>query len=387
MLKTTISLFALLCILSSTSHLSAQTTFSITGKVYSQKDSSALSNAHIFLDGTSIGTTSNDEGEFKFTFDREHYKGHRFVVTYLSKKPFHTKLSQLNAEYLYIYLKEDPALLAEVQVSSLSAKEIMRLAVDHIEKNYSSSSLNFDLHYKEFRSRNDSALTYMEIASNLISEGFSNKRSDRNYNKVSIKGKRTSINRDDQYDGENGLFVVFWCNWAKNYITKKALRKYNYKNLGLTNYQDHKVYKIEAIRSNQGGTTHIYIDQNSYAFVAFQYQFENKELDMENLNGTWGFTKGNLELLFRNNGEYWHIASIDDFRESIDSDGDRFSSKRSIRIVNVSENVQLDDPNKINHTTNLFDYSHSYNPEFWNTYNAPLPSKFEIDFIERLKRK
>jgi hypothetical protein len=365
----------------------ALSNISIRGKVFNQKDSSVLSNAHIFLDGTSIGTTSNDDGEFKFTFDREHYKGHIFVVSYLSKEPFHIKVSQLNSEYLDIYLEENPTLLDEVQVSSLSAEEIMRLAVNHLEQNYSSSPLNFDLHYKEFRSRNDSALSYMEIASNLISEGFSNKRSGRNYNKVSIKGKRTSINLDDEYDGENGLFVVFWCNWAKNYITKKALKKYTYKNLGLTNYQDYKVYKIEAVQPNQIGLTHIYIDQESIAFLAFQHQFENKELDIENLNGNWGFTKVKLELQFRNNGDYWHITSIDDFRKSLDSNGSLSTSNRSIRVVDVTEDLQLDDRSKINSSTNLFEYPLAYDKEFWNNYNAPIPTTFEIDFIERLKRK
>jgi hypothetical protein len=380
-------LFTFLFFLSSIFDVTAQSNFSIQGKVFNQEDSAVLSNAHIFLDGTSIGTTSNDEGEFKFTFNKNNYQENIFVVSYLSKKPFHIKVSKLNSQYLNIYLEEDPSLLAEVQVSSLRAKEIMRLAVNNIEKNYSSSELNYDLHYKEFRSRNDSALSYMEIASNLISEGFSNKRSGKNYNDVSIKGKRTSVNLEEEYTGKNGLFVVFWCHWAKNYITKKALRKYTYKNLGLTNYQDHKVYKIEAFRPNQRGTTHIYIDQKSYAFVAFQIQLEDKGLTVEDLKGNWGFKKFNLILQFRNNGDYWHIARIDDCRETIHLNGDFFASKRSIRVVNVTEDLQLDSQSKINSSTNLFDYPLEYEKEFWKTYNAPLPSTFEMDFIERLKIK
>jgi len=179
------------------------------------------------------------------------------------------------------------------------------------------------------------------------------------------------------YQGGNGLFVAFWVNWARGFLSKKALKKYSFEYEGLTNYRDKEVYQISVIKPNKNGKTYLYISKDDYAILAIDTHFNNSMKSKAEANETWWFLELKLHIDFHQRGSTFYINAINDYRKSMNSKGQTFELTRTIRVLDVKNISKLSNKHKITPETDLFSYSIPFEGEFWQNYNAPLETKAE----------
>ncbi len=363
----------------------AQQFKTIQGRIFSYNDSIPLYNAHIYLVNKNLGTTSNEDGWFKINIPNNLIT-ETLIVSSVGYGNFLIDLSKNLKDTSYIYLVPSITTLDEVTVTAIDGRDIIKEAIDKLPVNYPQKDILSDLHYKEIAKKDSNYVRYLEIAVDFISKGFDNRIIGReNYKDVFIKGKRASYDYDSTNKGENGLFIVYWLNWARSYLTKKALKKYQYEYEGTTTYNGNDVYKISSKRANSSGSALLYISPDDYAIVAIDFYLNNDTQKQPNGNQKWWFLKLQLHVDFRKVEGLWYINSIDDHRISMDPYGHTHESRRSIRVLNI-KNIKLALTHKIKPETDLFNYPIDYDPQFWRTYNAPLETDEEIRIKMKLER-
>lgn len=364
----------------------AQQFKTIQGRVFSQNDSIPLYNAHIYLVNKNLGTTSNEEGWFKINVPNN-LTEETVVVSFTGYSNFLIDLSENLKDTSYIYLFPSITTLGEVTITAIDGKEIVKRAIEKMPINYPQVDILSDLHYKEILKIDSSYVRYLEIAADFVTKGFDNKKVGReNYKDVFIKGKRASYNYDSAYNGENGLFIVYWLNWARGFLTKGALRECQYEYEGTTTYNGNNVYKIASKRPNSSASALLYISPDDYAVVAIVSYLNNDNQKQPKGNEKWWFLKLQLHVDFRKVEGLWYINSIDDHRVSLHTNGRMHESRRSIRVLDVKNTRKLPLAHKIKPETDLFNYPINYDPQFWRTYNAPLETEEEIRIKKKLER-
>lgn len=103
--------FLFLLLLCSFGNIFAQTT--ITGKIVDETNN-LLEGAQVFFNNTTVGTTSNEKGEFNLKIDEGNYV---LVVSFLGKKTVKIPINTSNKQsFLNITLQEDNNLLDEVVI-------------------------------------------------------------------------------------------------------------------------------------------------------------------------------------------------------------------------------------------------------------------------------
>lgn len=364
----------------------AQQFKTIQGRIFSYNDSIPLYNAHIYLVNKNLGTTSNEDGWFKINIPNN-LTTETLIVSSVGYSNFLIDLSENLKDTSYIYLVPSITTLGEVTITAIDGKEIVKRAIEKLPFNYPQVDILSDLHYKEILKIDSNYVRYLEIAADFVTKGFDNRMIGReNYKDVFIKGKRASYNYDSTYNGENGLFIVYWLNWARGYLTKEALKKYQYEYEGTTSYNGDNVYKISSKRPNSSASALLYISPDDYAVIAIDSYLNNDTQKQPKGNQKWWFLKLHLHVDFRKVEGLWYINSIDDLRISTNANGGIHELKRSIRVLDVKSTKKLPLTHRIKPETDLFNYPINYDPQFWRTYNAPLETEEEIRIKKKLER-
>jgi len=152
----------------------AQNQFRISGKILFEEDSSVIYNAHIAVKGTSYGTTSNEDGLFLLNFNNKQLND-TLIISYLGYEYFTIAISEvIKKKDIKVYLHTKTMTLDDIVFKAIDAKEIVKKAINQIPTNYSKEKRLYDIHYKEIKKQDSSFVSYLEVAADLVSKGFSN---------------------------------------------------------------------------------------------------------------------------------------------------------------------------------------------------------------------
>lgn len=367
-------IYSILIVLTALS-ASAQDYFTFHGKVLGQSDSLPIYNCNIYIDGEGIGTTTNDDGFFRLTFPSE-YLDKNLVVSFIGYESYHIRANEAANSNFIVYLDQQIAMLNEVTITSIDPKDVVERAIKEIPNNYPQTKSTYDIFYKEIGKVNNNYYRFQEIAASLYSEGFNQKNVGRKDYPLWIHGKRSSHNYHSNSDGGNGLFVIYWLNWAKGFLTKKALKNYFFEFEGRYRYENIETYKIKVTRPDWDSETVIYIDVDDYAIVYMESNYQNFDQTKPKVDDTWFSKEYNLEVSFREIDDLWYINRIYDYRHNGLRNDSSIQITRSLYINNV-RTEKLDHKHKITPETDLFNYPIPFDPKFWKDYNAPLESEKE----------
>ncbi len=129
----------------------------------------------------------------------------------------------------------------------------------------------------------------------------------------------------------------------------------------------------------------MYITTDTYALVAINQGYKNDDRTIPKT--MFYFTKWYEYVDFVKLADgYWYINTINDFRESINVEGNITEMKRLIRLTKINEDWEFKEKNKITRETDLYKYPVVYNPTFWQNYNAPPETEEEKRIKVELKR-
>lgn len=347
--------------------------FAIEGKILSQADSVPVSNSHVYISTSSIGTISNENGGFKIHVPRR-FLNDTLTVSSVGFKNLLIPIDSIKNPLTY-YLLPEVTSLPEITITPHDALGIIKKAVSKFSDNYSQKKMLYDIYYRETLKINSKYFRYIEVSGELVDKGFNNVASGiKDYKRATIKAKRINHSIDSAYKSRNGLFVVYWLNWAKGLLTQHALNNYYFEFHGTTTYDNNPVTIISIKRPDNMIRNLVYVNDNDFAIILIKSTLDNevqiKPKDREN----WWFLRLDLHVDFRSTNNGWFINSISDYRKEMNANGQVREAHRTINVVDIRSELKLSSPHKLEVETDLFAYPIQYDSAFWNSYNVPLDS-------------
>lgn len=382
----------------STEGLSQNAPTIITGKIVDDKTNEPLLLASIYLEGTSVGTTSNAEGIFEFHIPRG-IGSKQVVISMIGYVSVTKKPSAFVAEEV-VRLKESLIELDEVVVSTskpLTAKQVVKRAYESLSKNYPTEPYILEGFVRDLQKEDTSYVELLECAIKL------------RYQKYDVKAEPTvelqEIRRSyiaDQHpwnegmDRKNSIVDLIEDDFIRfDYGPIKVSRGWKYELASVLPFGDRLVYKIVATNP-PFRKAQLYIDTDSFAFVTIEYsrakargRFYKRRLSSGQQEIAYHIIlqyqefEGKWYLKYQKEEDTWAIF------KGLESNRLLFTKypKKELFI----NKIITDDIEKYPFQANL-DVNNSvesqagpYNPAFWKYYNAPVATQQLSRIEEYLK--
>lgn len=260
----------------------AQQKITISGKIIDAETLEPLPFASIGLRGKPIGTVSNLEGEFDFHIPVE-YKNDLLTISMLGYVDLSGPVNQLLGKDSMVFkMKKAAQLLDEVIIQdSLTAEEVLRIAISRIALNYPDEPYVLEGFYRDLKKLGGTYFSLLEAAVKIYDENYEEpKNKYRLRERVSLIEVRKSLGYDNKFtrffDEVNLLEDLLLHNPVKyrHFPNDKEFFS-SLRRMKNTYYNGHQVFVIRQIR---GPKLKLFIDTETYAFL----RVEN-EISYENL--------------------------------------------------------------------------------------------------------
>lgn len=252
--------FFLCCILIPFSlGVSAQTPILLSGSVTDASTGKPLPYAAISIAGSTLGTTTNDDGAFQFAMTGDHASD-TIYVSYLGYKLYKDKIANLVQPSLNISLEPVSLFLSEVEIVGITPEEVIRRVVAEIPANYGTDTLILTAFIRSQKMVNTRLAEFTEAVVDDLKTGYRLYRSgdlNRRHRDSNIpqlmKGRVVSdtvlVNAMGDAGREAGcLSCNFFFDIAEFYhntiLDEKKLRYYNLRMEEMSNPYGGKIYHI-----------------------------------------------------------------------------------------------------------------------------------------------
>lgn len=357
--------------------LAAQEPIAISGRIIDSVNTASLPFAQIALCNSTIGTVSNDDGQFflqipsgqlhdTLYFSYLGYEMARFCVSGL-----------VNRENL-IRLKPKEVSLKEVEVVALTPQEVLRRTFDRISENYGSDSVLLTAFYRSQKFAGKKLAEYAEAVIEDMKAGYfaqnsfnDNKEALQHSNSTRlVKGRVVSDTSLVNSLGDVGkmagcLGCIFMTDPAENnfrtILDEEVFRFYSLKMEEIANPEGGKIYHIwyDQLKKNmKGHKGELFIDGSCFALIkmkqspsfnAFEQFEKEKYRKTYFINNTGGWI-GEMPLINRTvvyskrNGS-WYLSAVHDeqwvtFTQSFSGQKIRMGFKNDLVITDVTRDLQ-----------------------------------------------
>src|SRR4030042_5111325 len=366
--------------------------------------------ANVYLDGTSIGTVTNSEGEFILKVPKN-VKNDVLGIAYLGYKNELIPLKNLESSNNFIILEPSPIPIEEVIIRQSDPLELIMAAIRNIKNNYPNTPEQQVGFYRETIKQNRN---YVEVAEAVLDVYKSSYIDDFDYDRVKIyKGRKTQdVRKMDTvlFKFQGGPQTAFLLDIVKtpgNLLYEDMLEYYNFKLTGITKINDKESYIIEFDQKEnvdfplyQG---RIYLDVKTLAIAGVDFRFSDKGIDLagaelvrkkpvsmrldvesgnylvnyREMNGKWYLNHVRSELVFKCKWEKKLFSSIYTtmFEMAVtDRDSEKVNQYKFKEAAKMSD-VFADQVN------------YFADEDFWGEYNYIKPDESIENAMSRLNRR
>jgi hypothetical protein len=152
-----------------------QQVITLTGKVVDSESKKSVSFASVGIQGKSLGTITNEEGEFDLHLP-ESLRTHRLFITCMGYEGFALPVNQWEqTERKTVLLKPATYQLAEVEVQAkkpLTAREIVQQARHSIANNYPDKPFKMSAYFRTYLKVNDRYTWFTDAALDIYDKGY-----------------------------------------------------------------------------------------------------------------------------------------------------------------------------------------------------------------------
>ncbi len=380
----------------------AQQELVIAGMVLNVKNSEPIPFANIGIEGTAIGTVSNNQGSYELHFDKKHLRDGVLVVSCVGYGAYRVPLTSIRTpQKHFIELNPKAYLLSSITVRprELSAYEIMEIAIRRISINYVNKPYLLDGFYREYFKENGHYAAFAESAVSIYDA--------ENYNFQDIKDRETiRINQlrvSDIYNkGDYVLYidlhyalrgnvmrnVAYW----KKYIKRARYELESLSMDSISYYGNDFVYCVGyQMKSKRKGTYEgrFYVRTRDFAIVRAEITAHNR-IKGRHSNGlpqksktvmTYKQHEGKLYLSYINAS---HEVKFKSKKEEYDL---LFFSELLVNDIQT-DNFQPILPNEMMESKSIF-YQPRYrtfDEDYWKNYNLFESSEANDSIISDLER-
>jgi hypothetical protein len=199
--------------------------FGIKGRVVDSTSGNPLSFAQISLHHTGLGTTTNEEGNFRLDIPAVN-RGDTLLIYYLGYETRKIPVKTCLVSPVEISLKPIMLQLSEVDVVGLTAQEVIRRAVARIPANYGKDPLILTAFIRSQKSVNNKLAEYTEAIIETLKNGYylykpgeSEKKHKQSNIPLLLKGRVTSDTNLVNAMGDVGRNVgCLGCNFINDLV-------------------------------------------------------------------------------------------------------------------------------------------------------------------------
>lgn len=374
----------------------------ILGYVLDKQTNEPIVFASIYLKGQGIGTTSNNEGYFKFHLPSD-YKSNPIVISMIGYESLEKNANDFDTNQK-IYLSPTITSLDEIVITSakkkkLTAKQIVKKAYKEIEKNYPSEPYILEGFVRDLQKEDETYVAYLECATKFLYKGITTKREPQvellavrtNYLAQQHPWNENSERKNSIIDLVEDEFIRF------DYGPIKGKNAWNYEMEGIVPYQNGMVYKIKGIdRPFQSAT--LFIDTETFAFVKIELLRQSKN------NRYWRnrFTNGAQQIAYHVIFEYQEYKGKMYLKYQKEEDTWRIYNgltskkvlftkypKKELFINKIIIDNVSSYPFKRNMdiSASIENQSEMNRPNFWNSYNIPQQTEAQSKILAELQNR
>ncbi|OJJ14473.1 hypothetical protein BKI52_42590 [marine bacterium AO1-C] len=270
-----LSLILLLLFVQNSLFAQSNTQIVVQGTIYAQATKKPLPFATIAIQGQTIGTISNQKGQFLLRIPSK-FNNASLVLSHIGYKSQRLGIQQIVNIKSY-YLEEDAQVLQEVVVTGLTAPTIIRKALDKIPENYYAKPYTHQGFYRLTTQKEDKEYIQASEASFEVYNARPTNKNQLKLNKMrAIKHERLMENMELRLQPAS-IFESDIVQHLDDFrlLNKKGLKNHIFKLKGMRTYEGAQVYVIEFDQrpgwKKPGYKGEFWIDTQSFAFVWFDF--------------------------------------------------------------------------------------------------------------------
>jgi len=383
------------------------TYISLNGKVMDRMTGTPLSYANIGVYNKSIGTISNEDGEFVLKLHRRHLND-TLVVSYMGYKNRLIPIDQY-PDSSVIKLEEKLYTIQEVIVRTFDADLIMNEALARIGENYYFKPITATGFYRESIKRKDKYTSLSEAVVDMYKPYNKIFQSPRI--KILKSRKSTDVSRQDSITLKlkAGLEAVLLLDIVRenlSFFNSNSFQNYKYNVANISHFDDHNTYVVEFSPARKTEMTlytgKLYIDVKTLALVSAEFHLNKENLSKIAssliIKKKWDINvnpqsvhyyvsyrriknkyflnqiRGDLSFKVRRRNQLF----ADDFQVTFDM----FVSSVDTTRVSKFEHGEFFKPHKV-----FIEQVNDYDPLFWGEYNYIKPDEPIRETVSKLGSK
>lgn len=381
-----------LCFFSS---LKGQNNFtSLSGLLQDRQTQEPLSFASIYILGTTVGTSSNAEGDFVFHVPTA-LSNDTVVISLIGYKTIQKKLTEFDSGEVLL-LDKSTLELAEVVVTAekrLTAKQIVQKAYQSMPQNYPSEPYILEGFVRDLQNEDEQYVEFMECALKMRYQKYDLARRP----SVELQAVRRSyIAKKHPWnkgrDRKNVIVDIVEDDFIRyDYGPIRAKGGWKYEVESVLPFDNRFVYKITAI-DKPFQTAILYIDTESFAFVRMELTRKtHKGRSWRRRMGSgqkqvyyhvifeYQEHEGKMYLKYQKEEDSWEIYKNTESNKLLFT---QYPKKELFinKVITTEVDQYAFKPN-LQIDKSVEDQAEGYDPSFWQYYNAPTQTK-ELSQIE-----
>lgn len=379
----------------------------LRGRVVDRRSGKALPYATIALLETSLGSISNQQGEFSFKIPLD-LPDPMMVVSYMGYRSRMLPLSYPADNELTIELEKDLIPLQEVIIRYSDPAKLLQEAIRRIPGNYLDDHATMTAFYRESVKRNDHCMIYSEAVLDVAKAPYT---SLTNNDHIGIVKRRkiSDVTAEDTIfiKLRSGITTSLNLDVIKNrpdFLQEDFQERYNLDFTDMMTYRDRLVYVISFQQKKEIHDLlflgQIYLDQETLAIVAAEFEFNPDLLHKEpglflvsrspNIHIRPVMAKYHVD--YRSvNGQYY----ISQVRAEVEMKARKrkrwFSSRYKISIEMAitdlipRQRLRINPGDRVSRNIVLADEPFQFDPQFWGIYNIIEPESSILESIRKLE--
>lgn len=375
--------------------LSANAQLTISGKVIDKETREPLPFASIGIQGKSVGTISNLQGEFDFHLPSG-YRNEILKISMLGYKNFEAPIWSLQPNGVILFeLEKSTTVLNEVIIrDSLTGGDVLRIALSKIDENFPDKPFLLDGFYRDVKIVAGTHISLLEAAVKIYDENYKEPRNKFKLREhVRLVEVRKSLGYESRFttyfDQDNLLEDLL----LHNNIRYRQIEAREEMFASMTREQDsyYNGHEIFVISHTQDYYLKIFVDKDNYAIIHVEFEIGSSNEILSKKKGMVSkFTglkktidfkrfddKMYLNYMTITSKVTWHDAKTDE---------KRFDTELIQQLL--INDIEADTKQRIGSTEKMRNYGlqfqhFQYNKEFWDNYNViketPLDQKIIAD--------
>ena len=380
----------------------------LKGRVVDSRSGKPLPYATLALYGTSLGSISNQEGEFSFKIPTK-LSDPMLIVSYMGYKNLLLPVGYPLDESQLIKLEKEMIPLQEVIIRIADPELLLTEAIQRIPDNYLEDHSTMTAFYRESVKRNDHCMVYSEAVLD-VAKGPYTRMGNKDQLRIQKQRKISDLSAEDtvMIKLRSGIFTSFNLDVIKNrpdFLLDDFASRYDLEFTDMMSYRDQLVYVISFRQkpsiSDLLFQGQIYLAQEDLAIVAADFQFNpdliHREPELFLVSRT-----SNIHLrplLAKYHVDYrpykgkYYVSQVRaelemKIRRKRKWIGARYRIAIEMAVTDLLPNqrLKIDPSERVKPNMVLSDEPFQFDPSFWGIHNTIEPEASLLESITRLKQ-